>query len=178
MSIGSGGGIFGGGSGGIGGSTGATDNAILRADGAGGATAQTSAVQVDDSGHVLPATTTVQDLGSTAAKWRRLIVDDTNGIIMHHTASGTSNRMNFTNGVGPRWYDGGLDIAATFNIQSLSDNRTFTWPNVAGTVVVGSAVGTTVGAAGAASALPAAPLGYLSVTLPDGTLVKVPYYNT
>ena len=36
---------------------------------------------------------------------------------------------------------------------------------------------TTVGAAGGATALPATPLGYLNVTLPDGTAVVVPYYN-
>lgn len=36
---------------------------------------------------------------------------------------------------------------------------------------------TTVGAAGGASALPATPLGYLNITLPDGTNVVVPYFN-
>jgi len=36
---------------GIGGSTGATDNAVLRADGAGGATLQNSALVIDDSGN-------------------------------------------------------------------------------------------------------------------------------
>jgi hypothetical protein len=36
----------------IAGSTGATDNAVLRADGAGGATAQASAVTIDDTGNV------------------------------------------------------------------------------------------------------------------------------
>lgn len=40
------------GGGGIGGSTGATDNAILRADGTGGATAQSSSVTLDDSGNI------------------------------------------------------------------------------------------------------------------------------
>jgi hypothetical protein len=45
-------------SGGIGGSTGATDNAILRADGTGGSTVQSSLVNIDDSGNVvLPAST-------------------------------------------------------------------------------------------------------------------------
>lgn len=42
---------------------------------------------------------------------------------------------------------------------------------------IGGATSTTVGAAGAASALPATPEGYLAVTLPDGTAVKIPYYN-
>lgn len=36
---------------------------------------------------------------------------------------------------------------------------------------------TTVGAAGGASALPATPLGYLNITLPNGTSVVVPYYT-
>lgn len=40
------------GSGTIGGSTGATDNAIIRADGTGGATVQNSAATIDDSGTV------------------------------------------------------------------------------------------------------------------------------
>lgn len=37
---------------GVGGSTGATDNRVLRADGAGGSTVQNSAVTIDDSGNV------------------------------------------------------------------------------------------------------------------------------
>lgn len=41
------------GGGGIGGSTGGTDNAILRADGTGGATLQNSSVIIDDSGNVV-----------------------------------------------------------------------------------------------------------------------------
>lgn len=45
-----------GGGGGIGGSTGATDNALLRADGAGGAAVQSSAITADDTGNItLPA---------------------------------------------------------------------------------------------------------------------------
>lgn len=41
-----------GGGGGIGGSTGSTDNAILRADGTGGATLQSSLATIDDSGRI------------------------------------------------------------------------------------------------------------------------------
>lgn len=44
--------VNGGGGGGIGGSTGATDNAILRADGAGGATLQNSGVTIDDTSNI------------------------------------------------------------------------------------------------------------------------------
>lgn len=42
---------------GIGGSTGATDNRILRADGTGGSTVQSSALTIDDSGNVTGAAT-------------------------------------------------------------------------------------------------------------------------
>jgi hypothetical protein len=36
---------------------------------------------------------------------------------------------------------------------------------------------TTSATSGAASALPATPAGYVSFTLPDGTIGKFPYYN-
>jgi hypothetical protein len=51
------------GGGGIGGSTGSTDNAILRADGTGGSTAQSSGGSIDDSGN-LTLTGQIQSLGS------------------------------------------------------------------------------------------------------------------
>lgn len=47
---------------------------------------------------------------------------------------------------------------------------------IAGTTTIGSTTATTVGAAGAASALPTAPLGYM-VGYVGTTQVKVPYYN-
>lgn len=47
----------------------------------------------------------------------------------------------------------------------------------AGTVAIGGTTATTVGAAGAASALPANPLGYLIINV-AGTQAKLPYYNT
>lgn len=37
---------------------------------------------------------------------------------------------------------------------------------------------TTSATGGAASALPAAPAGYVSVVLPNGTTGKIPYYNS
>lgn len=46
----------------------------------------------------------------------------------------------------------------------------------AGTVAYGGTTATTVGAAGAASALPANPLGYIIVNV-AGTTAKIPYYN-
>lgn len=81
-------------------------------------------------------------------------------------------------GGGPAWSDSSLGVVLRHDIQSLTADRDVTWPNVAGTVVVGSASGTTVGAAGAASVLPVAPLGYLTITLPSGVAVKIPYYTS
>ena len=46
----------------------------------------------------------------------------------------------------------------------------------AGEVALGNATATTVGAAGGASALPATPLGYLSINV-GGVYAKIPYYN-
>lgn len=54
-------------SGGIGGSTGATDNRVLRSDGTGGATAQNSAVTIDDSGNVSGVATLAVSSGSITA---------------------------------------------------------------------------------------------------------------
>lgn len=45
-----------------------------------------------------------------------------------------------------------------------------------GIILSGQTVGTTVGAAGGASALPAAPLGYLTTSI-NGSACKIPYYN-
>lgn len=72
--------------GGIGGSTGATDNAIIRADGTGGATAQSSAVTIDDSGNMV-STGTYQT--ATTGSFR----------------FGNLNRHLYSDGVGPRWFD-------------------------------------------------------------------------
>lgn len=91
------------------------------------------------------------------------------------------NGLGYTDLTGPFFYDdnaaSGNGAKLTLSIVGLSANRVDIIPNVAGTVVIGSATASTVGAAGAASTLPIAPLGYLTVTLPDGTAVKIPYYN-
>lgn len=47
----------------------------------------------------------------------------------------------------------------------------------AGEVCLGNGTATTVGAAGGAAALPAAPVGYLSINV-AGTFYKIPYYNS
>lgn len=47
----------------------------------------------------------------------------------------------------------------------------------AGSVAYGGSVALTVGAAGAAAALPATPVGYIIINV-AGTQMKLPYYNT
>src|SRR5882724_11241054 len=49
--------------------TGATDNALLRANGTNGFKGQSSAVSVDDSGNIAPVTTDVGGLGTSALRW-------------------------------------------------------------------------------------------------------------
>lgn len=64
----------------------------------------------------------------------------------------------------------GLRVAGAFRLAVAAPSTT------AGQVGLGSTVASTVGAAGAASALPATPLGYWIVNV-AGTQVKIPYYN-
>lgn len=92
------------------------------------------------------------------------ITDDSAGpiqVAITHTAS--ANRyitLTGSNGVNPKiaTSGGSLDIGSAV-------------------VFTGQTVGTTVGAAGGASALPATPLGYLTTSI-NGTACKIPYYNT
>lgn len=66
-------------------------------------------------------------------------------------------------------------IAGALTLQTA--NLTMTIPNGGPLVFIGSGnTATTVGATGAASALPANPLGYMLVTI-NGTSARIPYYN-
>lgn len=101
-----------GGSGTVGGSTGATDNAILRADGAGGATAQTSLDTISDTGELrLPANIYI--------KWG----EDIDGI-------------RYVAGTGLQILDAGTSRILSIDVQSLSASRTVTVPNKAGVFAV------------------------------------------
>jgi hypothetical protein len=79
------------------------------------------------------------------------------------------------------------NVAASFALQITTQaGQSFTVNN-AGAVVIGTGtstthrlntvVGTTVGAAGGASALPATPTGYITINI-NGTDRKIPYYAT
>lgn len=56
------------------GDTGATDNAILRADGTGGSTPQGSTIIIDDAGVLSPNVDDAGSLGSTSRKWSDLFI--------------------------------------------------------------------------------------------------------
>ncbi len=137
------------------GSTGAADNRAIRSNGAGGSTIQSSDVVIADTGSItIPAAATINQAPGGDL----------------HSLSFAANALRLVN-------VDGVNVALSLSFANLTADRVASMPDVAGTVVVGSAAGTTVGAAGAASLLPAAPLGYLTVTLPNGTLVNIPYYT-
>lgn len=95
--------------GGIGGSTGATDNRVLRSDGTGGATLQSSVMSFTDAG----------TLGIPAGQ---------------SIAIGT-NSFGYTAGTGPYVDDAGTGFRLQDDVQSLSAARTVTWPDASITVV-------------------------------------------
>lgn len=95
--------------GGIGGSTGATDNAVLRADGTGGATAQGSAVAIDDSGNVTGVGTL--DIGNADTTLSRAAagVIAVEGVRIQPVSSASAPTANDDSGdgyaVGQMWVD-------------------------------------------------------------------------
>lgn len=100
-----------GGGSGIGGSTGASDNRILRADGAGGATVQASAVSIGDNGDTLPVTTSASDLGGASNRWKQFWADD---IIASGTGA-AGGRIRFFGSGG-----GAAEIGSNANRKSLN----------------------------------------------------------
>lgn len=92
-------------------------------------------------------------------------------------AQSNGDSMSYTASAGPAWLDGNTSKIFTINVQSLTASRTVTVPNSSGGLIVASSTATTIGAAGAATALPAQPLGYMTLLTPGGVSVKVPYYN-
>jgi hypothetical protein len=66
-----------------------------------------------------------------------------------------------------------LTSASDFGNQNLTTTGTITSGNI---VISSGTTATTVGAAGGASALPATPLGYISISI-NGSIRKIPYYN-
>lgn len=103
------------GSGSIGGTTGSTDNAILRADGTGGSTLQSSALSVDDNGAV-----TVPEIAapSTPAAGKVVLYAKSDGLLYSKDDAGTETVV--TGGGG----GGGVPASST-NILPYSDGSAF-----------------------------------------------------
>lgn len=64
-----------------------------------------------------------------------LLLTNTNAIIKIG-AGLAENAFGYLNGTGPQFLDDSTANKLIFNVQSLSSNRTFTWPNVSATVAV------------------------------------------
>lgn len=67
------------------------------------------------------------------ATGRNLLLTDTTAVIKIG-AGLAENAYGYSNGVGPQFYDDSTANIMTFNVQSLSSGRTFTWPNRSATV--------------------------------------------
>jgi hypothetical protein len=100
-------------SGGIGGGTGSTDNAILRADGTGGSTAQGSALQLDDF-----TTSTQNNVTLRVRQGKFAFTADASTDVITATGHNFSNndRVSFSEMVG----GAGLNAAVTYFVRDLS----------------------------------------------------------
>jgi hypothetical protein len=93
------------------------------------------------------------------------------------------NLLSYDTDVGLEIYDSDRDSTVTIGVANITSSAvaTYNLPPVATgtspTFVVATAAGTTVGAAGGASALPALPAGYITIVLPSGSTAKIPYYT-
>lgn len=133
----------GGGGGGIGGSTGSTDNAILRADGTGGATVQGSGVAIDDNAGISQTILNASTVGAvtTAAaaqsanlrEWRNsggtliAAISATGALSLNSITDTLSGNLTISNGAGNSVFitgggDGGASVNYTrrFNIATPS----------------------------------------------------------
>lgn len=118
--------------GGIGGSTGSTDNAVLRADGTGGATLQASGVSIDDSANM--TTTGVVQVGSATPATQygqNGISSFTSGArypVISFTAGQVINAINIVGfayqGLQIERTGGGLNTWATINYSSSATGAT------------------------------------------------------
>ena len=137
------------GSGDVVGPASSTDNAVARFDLATGKLLQNSVVLIGDTGnvtglgtlntHTLPGgTDTIALLAATQSFSNKTLASPT--VTGNVTADATSqirfgsNGFRYTNNTGPVFDDNNTGFALTFNVQSLMDNRTVTFPDAALTV--------------------------------------------
>lgn len=117
-----------------------TDNAVARFDGTGGKTLQNSSVTIDDQGNIaLPLNMS-------------LVIG--------------TGRIGWIAATGATWTDSDLEATLRHNVQSLSANRTVTWPDAAGTVTL---LGNTATGTGSV-VLATSPTFATSIIMPGGLI--------
>ena len=112
----------------------------------------TSAAAGGGSGDVVgPASSTTNGVAvfsDTTGKLlgsRTATIDASNNLVLSTGSEvrfSSSKKMGFTSGVGPYWIDNGVGFRLSHYIQALSSDRTATWPNADGAVVLDVAVQT------------------------------------
>lgn len=115
---------------------------------------------------ITPTVGSVQTINLGPAPERRVLGPFSEGA----SVSITNNSCNSFDYGSTGGYDPGA-VAITGGSATLSALSVTAPPTL-----TGQTTGTVVGAAGAAAALPAAPLGYLTLSI-NGSNVRVPYYN-
>ncbi len=149
-------------------------------------TSNGGALEVADNG---AASTGVLRIGpATAALSDQVTLDFTHGTTANvgarYRAKGTGAHFFSTDSGSAIQFEIFHTAGANRRVQVSGSNGGNPRINVSGgsldvasaVVFTNQTVGTTVGAAGAASALPANPLGYLTTSI-NGTTCKIPYYN-
>jgi len=109
--------------------TGSVDNAILRANGTGGFTAQNSAVQIDDSGNIAPVTTDVGALGTSLLQWSDAFL--ASGAVINFAAGDvlithSTNALAFTGASSGYSFDASLLLASGTAINWNAGDVTIT----------------------------------------------------
>jgi len=118
------------GAGGIGGSTGSTDNAIIRADGTGGVTIQSSALTLDDNGGL-----TFPEISapSTPASAKVVLYAKSDGLLYSKDDAGLETVV--TGGAGGGGSPGGSDTQVQFNdSSSFGGDADLTWNKTTNTL--------------------------------------------
>jgi hypothetical protein len=134
----------GGGGGGIGGNTGSTDNAILRADGTGGSTLQTSGITIADgaSGTLSGTNSGDQNIFSTiAAGGQSLVADstsDTLTLVAGTNVSITADASTDTITISATGGSGGGNVSGP--ASPTTDNALVRWDGTTGQLIQNSSV--------------------------------------